>query len=104
MSCRALGLGIEDALLAYIVNQLAGGNAADIVGRLLPTAVNTACHSFFNRNGFTPLRDDATQWSRSLAMPMAIPFHVAFDAPEDQNSSLLNPLPGMAQRVPGLVA
>ncbi len=52
MSCRALGLGIEDALLAYIVNQLAGGNAADIVGRLLQPI--SAGHRMRCENGMPP--------------------------------------------------
>jgi FkbH-like protein len=77
MSCRALGLGIEDALLAYIAKQSAGQNPGTLTGRLQPTATNAACHSFFSRNGFTQLPNSPVRWSRPLAPQLVHPSHIS---------------------------
>jgi FkbH-like protein len=84
MSCRALGLGMEDTLLAYIARQFTGKNLGVMIGRLQPTATNTACHSFFSRNGFSQLPNNPVRWSRPLAIPFAHPSHVFLTASEDQ--------------------
>jgi FkbH-like protein len=76
MSCRALGLGIEDALLSCIANDVAGQNAGTLIGRLQPTATNAACHSFFSRNGFSQLSGSPVRWSRPLSIPFAPPAHI----------------------------
>jgi len=43
MSCRALGLGIEDSFLAYLANRLARQNVTVMFGQLQPTDANTPC-------------------------------------------------------------
>jgi predicted enzyme involved in methoxymalonyl-ACP biosynthesis len=52
MSCRALGLGIEDALLAYLANLLADQKHEMMLGQLQPTDANITCRPFYSRNGF----------------------------------------------------
>ena len=76
MSCRALGLGIEDAFLACLANRLARQNATAIFGRLQPTDTNVPCHRFFARNGFDQSTDSPVLWSRSLDKPLVSPLHV----------------------------
>jgi FkbH-like protein len=77
MSCRALGLGIEDTFLAYLANRLARQNGAVLFGQLRPTDANTACRQFFSRNGFTLLPNNCVLWGRPLAVPLIPPRHVS---------------------------
>lgn len=78
MSCRALGLGIEDSLLAYLADRLAGEAAGTLLGQLRPTEANLACRQLYRRNGFRPVESDSILWSRSLAEPLRFPAHVSF--------------------------
>jgi FkbH-like protein len=80
MSCRALGLGIEDALLAHIAHELAQQRATAMFGRLRVTEANFACRSFYRRNGFAPVDHDPQLWSLALALPFPMPAHVCFGA------------------------
>lgn len=80
MSCRALGLGIEDAFLAYLANRLAGQNEKVMFGILLPTDANAACRRLFSRNGFALSPDNPMFWSRSLAVSLVLPRHVSLTA------------------------
>jgi predicted enzyme involved in methoxymalonyl-ACP biosynthesis len=73
MSCRALGLGLEDAFLSY----LAGGKHETIFGRLLPTEANMACRPIYSRNGFVPVEGNPTLWCRAAAPAIPRPEHVA---------------------------
>jgi hypothetical protein len=77
MSCRALGLGIEDTLLACVGNRLARHNATVMHGQLRTTDANMACRQFYSRNGFTQLPNKPALWSRSLVVPLVVPKHVA---------------------------
>jgi len=81
LSCRALGLGIEDALLAYIAQQLARDEAKIILGLLQATDANVVCRQFYSRNGFARAQDNASMWSRPLARPFVFPAHVALTLP-----------------------
>jgi FkbH-like protein len=81
MSCRALGLGIEDAFLSYIANRLARQNATVMLGQLQPTDANIACRQFYSRNAFTRAQDNPVLWSRPLAPPLVLPPHVSLTAP-----------------------
>jgi len=84
MSCRALGLGIEDTLLACLASRLKGENAAWLFGLLQPTEANLACRTFYHRHGFEQLPENPLVWSRSLALPLAMPPHVSLTAPENE--------------------
>jgi FkbH-like protein len=76
MSCRALGLGIEDSFLAHLANRLSGESATVLLGQLQPTDANLACRQFYRRNGFDPSPENSVLWSRALTMPLEIPRHV----------------------------
>jgi predicted enzyme involved in methoxymalonyl-ACP biosynthesis len=77
MSCRALGLGLEDAFLAYLANLLADERHEIMLGQLQPTDANIACRPLYSRNGFAQMPGNPYLWSRSLAVPMRGPGHVA---------------------------
>jgi FkbH-like protein len=79
MSCRALGLGLEDALLAHLAGELALQHPL-IVGKLQPTDANLACRQLFPRNGFVQDAGDPLFWSRALAIPPRVPAHIRLDA------------------------
>ena len=76
MSCRALGLGIEEAFLGVLAGQLAAAGHASMAGRLQLTPANVACRQVFSRNGFGPSDRDPAGWTRSLATPPSIPAHL----------------------------
>jgi FkbH-like protein len=78
MSCRALGLGIEEAFLAQLARELAAAGGEAICGRLLLTEANLACRQVFGRNGFVQVDGDPSRWVRSLATPLPAPAHLAF--------------------------
>ena len=87
MSCRALGLGIEDSFLAYFANQLVGENAVTIFGQLWITEANLACRQFYNRNGFNQCGSDPLLWSRTLAARWVAPAHVILTASDPHPGS-----------------
>jgi FkbH-like protein len=84
MSCRALGLGIEDAFLAHIANRLSKQNGMALHGRLKATDANTACRQLYSRNGFIQERNDPVLWSRSLGSPVVLPAHIFLSAPAEE--------------------
>jgi len=77
MSCRALGLGIEDTLLASLAKRLVGEDATLLFGLLQPTEANLACRPFYSRNGFLQSPENPVVWSRPLAVPLNVPPHVS---------------------------
>jgi FkbH-like protein len=80
LSCRALGLGVEEAFLAQIAGQLTAKGEKTLLGRLLPTEANLACRQVYARNGFAQSESDATLWSRALTIPFPLPSHVRLTA------------------------
>jgi hypothetical protein len=77
MSCRALGLGIEDAFLACIAQRLAVEKATKMLGCLRPTEANVVCRQLYSRNGFTQAEDNSILWSRPLTSLFVLPPHIA---------------------------
>jgi FkbH-like protein len=78
MSCRVLGLGLEDAFLAHIA-PAAVGAGGPVRGRLRHTGANVACRSFYSGNGFMQTEDPAL-WVGSQAKPLRVPAHVKLRA------------------------
>ena len=91
MSCRALGLGIEESLLACIASRLAREKATVMLGLLQPTEANTACRQLYSRNGFTQVQNNPVLWSRPLAPPLAPPPHVTLHTPDGETISTGKP-------------
>jgi FkbH-like protein len=84
MSCRALGLGIEDAFLACIANRLAREKATMMLGRLQATEANLACRQLYSRNGFLQEEDNSILWSRPLTSPLVLPPHISLTQPVEE--------------------
>jgi FkbH-like protein len=81
LSCRALGLGIEDAFLACISHQMAREKATIMLGRLQPTGANIACRQLYSRNGFIQEEVNSVLWSRPLTSLVVLPHHISLDQP-----------------------
>jgi FkbH-like protein len=82
MSCRALGLGIEDAFVANLARQLGSQGVAVMFGKLLHTDANMACRPFYSRNGFAAVAGKPGIWSRPLAAPLVMPPQVTLEVIE----------------------
>jgi hypothetical protein len=89
MSCRALGLGIEDAFLACFAQRLAWEKAPTMFGRLQPTPANLACRQFYSRNGFIQTPGDPLLWSRSLAPLLVVPSHISLAQSGEEDAPAL---------------
>ena len=63
LSCRAFGFGIEDVMLNAVKDI-----GLDVRGELARTAVNTACHDVFERNGF--VKANGTWVSNGASQPL----------------------------------
>ena len=68
LSCRAIGRGVEDALLAVALRRAAEAKGARrAVGRFVPSAKNAMAAGFYARHGFTaPEGSDPGTWSLVL--------------------------------------
>jgi len=75
VSCRVLGLQLEDAFLAHIALSVVTQGVA-VSARLRHTEANMACRSFYRRNGFVQVAEDATLWAGSRGEPPRVPPHV----------------------------
>jgi len=64
ISCRALGRGAEDALLARIIDHAAHKGCREVVGAYLPTKKNEQVADFYAKRGFTerPGAGVGTSW------------------------------------------
>lgn len=76
LSCRTLGLGLEDALLARLAGRLAARNEAALLGTLRETEANLACRTFYSRNGFVRRTNNPSLWIRLLVKPLMAPEHI----------------------------
>jgi FkbH-like protein len=102
MSCRALGLGIEDTFLAWLSHQLARDQAPTLLGQFLATKANAACAPFYPRNGFQRERDNPLLWSRPLTTPPPFPSHVTVITTSDEDApAAAHPASGGTPNPPG---
>jgi FkbH-like protein len=69
MSCRVLGRGVEQCVLALIADRAHAAGAEELRGTYIPTAKNGIVREHYARLGFTQtgsLESGATTWSLSL--------------------------------------
>jgi FkbH-like protein len=98
MSCRALGLGIEDAVLAHLAKQLFADANKVMLGKLLPTETNTACRQLYSRNGFALVEGNPFLWYRLLNSPFPPLAHVTITAVGSDKVSPLTKRPSQSQK------
>lgn len=58
MSCRVIGRGVEDAIMAYVVEEAKKGNARTLLGEFISTRKNVPAKGFFEEKGFRLLKED----------------------------------------------
>jgi len=73
MSCRVLGRGVEDALLAACLQASARRGAREVIGEFIPTAKNARVADFYPSRGFAA--DAGNRFRRSSADPLGFPAH-----------------------------
>ncbi|HYR07340.1 MAG TPA: HAD-IIIC family phosphatase [Longimicrobium sp.] len=71
LSCRAIGFGLETALLATVAAEARAGGAAVLCGEFAPTEKNRPAADFWARHGFAPrgTADGVETWVRDLEPP-----------------------------------
>lgn len=68
MSCRVIGYGIEDALLARVAGDARDADARWLLGEIVTLPKNAPARDFFSRNSFTPDvgENERRNWRRDL--------------------------------------
>ena len=66
MSCRAMGRGVEGAVLAWIEELLASEGVTTLNGRYVPTAKNGPVRDFWERMGYA---ENGELWSQKAPFP-----------------------------------
>lgn len=89
LSCRALGLNIEDSFLAYFASQLVLENESAMEAILRMTDANVACRQLFPANGFTSSPDDPSLWTRALVVPFPFPAHISLTTADTKEDVIL---------------
>ena len=73
MSCRVLGLGVEAAALAHILEMLCAAGAASVFAAMVETERNLPCRDVYRSCGFAPAEGG---WRRPNKPPLPRPAHV----------------------------
>lgn len=75
LSCRVIGRGVEDALLAYIIAEARRAGAKAIVGEFIPTKKNLPAKDFFKNRNFKQLsvNNGVETWEYDLQAAFAPP-------------------------------
>jgi FkbH-like protein len=68
MSCRALGRGLERALLTFSIYSGAERGVSKVIGKYIPSKKNLQTQDFYKNNGFTQLdnTNNYTSWEYKL--------------------------------------
>jgi FkbH-like protein len=75
LSCRVIGRGVEEVMLATLVECARGMGLQRLVARYVPTPRNAPCQAFFDRSGFTHAGEEVGHvWDASRRYP--VPGHV----------------------------
>ena len=71
MSCRVIGRGIEQTLLATILQAARDRHCRTVQGEYIATAKNEPARILFAQNGFTPVgHPERSLWTRDLSLPL----------------------------------
>ena len=80
MSCRVVGLDVEKAALAFVLDSLREEGRPSALARFVRTDANTLCQDLYGDAGFRQVDD---RLSRSLDAPAAVPSHVLVEVGVD---------------------
>jgi FkbH-like protein len=81
LSCRVIGRGIEQLIIAFIADVARSKGARHLVGEFFPTAKNGPAAGVYARNGFEPV-DESRFHADLLQTSFPYPSHIEF-APAD---------------------
>ena len=84
MSCRVLGRGLEDALMAHLSNTLTTKGASSLNGTFIPTKKNSPCAKFLPDFGFEPTESNEERDNFRLHLsssPLTCPSHLKLIKP-----------------------
>jgi len=71
MSCRVIGRGIEQTLLAKVLQAARDRHCRSVHGEYIATAKNELAENLFAQNGFTSLEHpERSLWIRDLSLPL----------------------------------
>jgi len=73
LSCRIMGRGIEDGILAEILKKAKEAGIKTVLGEFIPTKKNTPCADFFANYGF---KQTGRYWAFDTSNPIKIPKHL----------------------------
>lgn len=73
LSCRVMGRGIEEGILAHILEQAKKQGVSKVKGQYIPTKKNLPCENFYHNYGF---KMEGKYWSFDLKNTIKIPDHL----------------------------
>ena len=76
MSCRVVGMDVEIAAVAGVLQAMTARGAREIHASLVHTSANLLCRDLWERCGFLPA--GAEKYQRIADPPLAAPAHIAF--------------------------
>jgi FkbH-like protein len=88
LSCRVMGRGVEESMLATAAQQARAAGCEELVAEFVPTARNQPCHTWFQNQ--SNMRQDGTVFRLSLATEPVMPAHVQV-AIKDTDEEILIP-------------
>ena len=74
MSCRVLGLGVVQAMLAEAMARMSAAGAETVFAAMVHTERNQPCRDWYAYCGFEPVEGG---WRRAVAPRLECPAHVA---------------------------
>lgn len=83
MSCRILGRGAENAILAHMEKRARDRGVKRLVGRYLPTPKNRMVKDFYAEQGFTRVNDELFLRDLAQTAPMAYPSFIHIETSVD---------------------
>ena len=80
LSCRAMGRGVEDAIISVVADRAREAGARQLVAACLPTKKNKPCQRWFQQHaGFAPAGDTQT-FLLDLTRDLSAPTHIRITA------------------------
>jgi predicted enzyme involved in methoxymalonyl-ACP biosynthesis len=84
LSCRVMGRGVEETMIAAVVDYARDAGAKALSVALLPTKKNGPCLQFLEeKSGLRRADDPSPTFRWELTAPYPAPAHVRLDAPAD---------------------
>jgi FkbH-like protein len=73
LSCRIMGRGIEDAILAHLLQEAKNTGIKEFIGEFIPTGKNSPSENFLQKNGFVKKEN---HWVFNLENNIELPKHI----------------------------